>query len=192
MGTSEEAGKLDWLQALREGRSSACEQLYAFLRERVMPVMRAPPGVDREDVLADTASAVWQSIRLLRDETKFLPFVTTIARRIASRRRRDCARFETLPRESMLPPDAPVAHANMESDEVLQILSSALRQSDQRLFRLLYVQGASSAEVQATLHISPETLRKRKHRLRLRLRQAASQATRPAPSAGAERLPEHT
>lgn len=168
-----ECEKLEWLPALRAGDASACEQLYSFIGDRVVPRLPLPPGVNREEVVTDTASTVWLSIKSLRDESKFFSFVATIARRIASRRRRECSRFAALPEEVLLPPEDAVAPANVEREELLKLLLGALRGGDQQLFRLIYVVGADSAEVQDALDVSPEILRKRKHRLHLRLRHAA-------------------
>ena len=73
-----------------------------------------------------------------------------------------------------MPPEAPVAPENLERDELLEVLLGALRRGDEQLFRLLYVIGAQNTEVEDALRVSPEILRKRKHRLHLRLRQAVT------------------
>ena len=170
--------KLDWLHALREGDASACEHLHSFVRDRVLPALPLPPGVNREDVLADTVSTVWLSIKSLREESKFFSFAATIARRIASRQRRECNRFAALPQEARLPIQEPVAPSSVERNEMLEILPAALQRSDQQLFKLLYIIGATSPEVQEALDISPEILRKRKHRLLLKLRHTVTQVER--------------
>ena len=169
--------KLEWLWSLRSGNATAFKELYTFIRDRIVPGLPLAPGVDSEDVVTDTASAVWLSLKSLRDESKFFSFVATIARRIASRRRRECARFVALPEEAYLPPEAPVAPENLERDELLEVLLGALRRGDEQLFRLLYVIGAQNTEVEDALRVSPEILRKRKHRLHLRLRQAVTRSS---------------
>ena len=178
-----ESSDKKWLCALRAGDATAFKLLYSFIDDRVVPRLPLPPGVNREEVVTDTASTVWLSIKSLRDDSKFFSFVRTIARRIASRRRRECARFVPLPEEVLLPPEDPVALENVEREELLKILLGALRMGDRQLFRLLYVLGADSAEVEDTLDVSPEILRKRKHRLHLRLRHAAARQTTAATKA---------
>jgi DNA-directed RNA polymerase specialized sigma24 family protein len=157
---------------LRDGNATACEELYSFIRDRIVPGLPLAPGVNSEEIVTDTASTVWLSLKSLRDDSKFFAFVSTIARRIASRRRRESARFMKLPDEVDLPPKEPVAPENVEREELLGVLVGALRNGDQQLFRLLYVLGAHSGEVQEALKVSPQILRKRKHRLHLRLRHA--------------------
>lgn len=170
---------LRWVTTLRSGGVNSCNQHYRFIQDRVLPTLTLPPGVSREELLADTASNVWLSLKSLRDDSKFFSFVATIARRVTWKRRREAARLIPLPEdESRLPVHEPVAEGNAERGETLDSLSRSLRRSDEQLFKLLYVLGASTSEVRTALKVSPEILRKRKHRLNLRLRDAAGDKQR--------------
>ena len=159
------------VERAKQGDSDAWNRIEAKVRQQVVHRLRLPPTVDPEEVASDTVTELWQGLHNLRDAGKLLNFATTVARRIALRIKKEQGRHLPLLTE-------PPAHSRenvaskVEGDELLHSLSSSLKGADEQLFKLLYVVGATSTEVQSGLGITGRVLRQRKHRLHQKLRQA--------------------
>jgi RNA polymerase sigma factor (sigma-70 family) len=162
-----------WLAELRKGDASAYRRLHGFLCRTVLPHMGLPSWLSREEVATDAASTVWMAMPTLADDAKFLAFVATITRRVIARRRREQRRHDDVlgawQERCRSQPSRPRA----ETDDALARLIKSVPRKDRALFTMLYVDGLSRDEIQATLGISSEVLRQRKHRLNQALRDAA-------------------
>jgi RNA polymerase sigma factor (sigma-70 family) len=159
----------EWVAQVRAGDPIAYAKLYSCVRERIVSRLSLPPHVDPEEVVLDTVSILWKALKRLRDDQKLLSFATTVARRVASKKHRAQRKMFSLQKDpGVIRQD--LTSQNLEREELLGTLSSSLKAADRQLFRLLYVSGASSPELQAELGISAEVLRKRKFRLNARLR----------------------
>ena len=156
---------------LKAERPEAWLYLYALVRSRLVSRIHSRLGIDAEEIICDSVSEVWQSLRRLRDDQCFLAYLSTIVRRTAARQA--TKRFTALSQsftKNVAAPDP--SRNNIEADELLGGLCQRLKKSDLKLFYLLYVTGASSGEIEGRLGIAPEVLWKRKHCLRLKLRRA--------------------
>ncbi|MCZ6794006.1 MAG: sigma-70 family RNA polymerase sigma factor [Planctomycetota bacterium] len=159
----------DCVRQARDGNAASWKRIEHAIRQTVLPRLQLPPHLDPDELLADTLSEVWRAIDTLRDDAKLLSFAATIARRLASRMKKQTDRHRSLQREPTAPQREPGAQ-NVEGEEFLHSLTHSLREADRQLFRLLYVVGATSEEVQSSLGISGSLLHQRKHRLRRKLR----------------------
>jgi len=168
MANPSESRLVESVQQARAGDGDAWTELDARIRTRVS-TMPLPRHVDPEEVASETVADVWQALRALRDDQKVVNFAMTVARRVAARKCSESKRHAQLPVEPVAP-DAPVAERNAESEELLDRLSGTLESADRKLFRLLYVVGASPDELADELGVSGGRLRKRTFRLREKLR----------------------
>ena len=161
-----------WVQRARAGDADVWSEIDSRIRDSVVARLRLPASVDREEVAAETTADVWKALRTLRDEQKLLSFAATVARRVASRKRREQSRHLPLEAEpeSSTPQDG--IGESLDRRELIGKLESSLASADRQLFQLLYVLGKSSAELQAELGVSGRLLRQRKHRLHNKLRRA--------------------
>jgi RNA polymerase sigma factor (sigma-70 family) len=156
----------------RNGDQAAWVQIESCVRTEVVPRLRLPPQVDSEEVVTDTLATLWTSLRRLKNSQRFLSFAGTVARRVVARRRRDLRRFSPLLSEPVASSGGE-GSANLEREELLTRLHDSLRSADLKLFRLLYIAGASADDLARALGVDRCVLRKRKHRLHKRLRGAA-------------------
>ncbi len=78
---------------------------------------------DARDLLGDVVLAAYDELDRLRDEDAFRPFVLTIARRMATRKRERAQRFEPLPSNAH---DVLPAQSNPEIDADVALLYEAL------------------------------------------------------------------
>lgn len=161
----------EWLDRARAEDPEALHWLYSVVRREVVTKVSFPPQVDPEELTSETVTALWTGIHRLRDPAKILRFARTVAKRIVSRKARELARFVPLNTEPATS-SVDVPGRNIEGEELLGALSATLSAADQKLFRLLYVLGASNPEVQSDLGLSAPLLRKRKYRLNQKLRKA--------------------
>lgn len=155
---------------LRRGESSAWVRLQAEIDKYLSRVVGRLGEADQEEVLCDTVSYVWESLRRLREDRKLMPFARTIARRLARKWIRERRRFHPLQSEPIAEDDR--ADRQVEARELHTTIVGAVERTNERLFRLLYVLGASSIEVQHELGVSGPGLRKRKHVLHKGIRRA--------------------
>jgi DNA-directed RNA polymerase specialized sigma24 family protein len=155
---------------LRRGEVAAWACLQAEIDKFLSRILGRLGEADQEEVLCDTVSYVWQSLRRLREDRKLIPFALTIARRLARKWIRQRSRFERLRSEPAAEDDC--ADRQIEALELHQTIVRAVERSNERLFRLLYVLGADSLEVQNELGVTGPGLRKRKHVLHKTLRRA--------------------
>lgn len=172
-GSDPTTSLVECVRQARAGDASSWKRIESEIRRTVFARLQLPVQLDPEEVLNDTLSELWRAFHTLRDDDKLLSFATTVARRVAARMKRQ--RSPLLPLRSE--PEvrgSELAQRNVEGEELLRSISHSLKEADRQLFRLLYVVGATSKEVQSDLGISPTLLRQRKHRLHKRLREVTS------------------
>lgn len=175
----------DLVQALRSGDAAAWSSLQATVRDAVLSRIPRAEGLDREEVLTDVTTTLWLSLKSLRDSSKLLAFTATIARRVVAGKLKSRRRHVPLTSDPPAWSEEP-ASRNLESQELLHRMVGSLEGADKALFKLLYVAGASSEEVQKTLSVSPGIFRQRKHRMHRRMQKAAGCSLAPV-SGGAGR-----
>jgi len=154
---------------LSDGDPTAWAELYTYVLNRVLPRCGLSRWIDTDEVACDTVAAVWATLARLRDDQKLIAVATTIARRVAARKIQSSRRYTELRSEPATPRDDAM-QGNVEAEESLKAMLRPLSDSDRRLFRLIYVLGARSEQIEAELGISSGALWKRTHRLRKRLR----------------------
>ena len=163
----------DYVLCARRGDSAAIAGLYLYLRQHLLPRLGAyrQRTLDPEDLLTEVMLRRWRNLDRLRQPGKLLAYARQIARTIAydslRRQQRDVEALARYRQRLMTPH---VASASLEADELLQLLIAALNPQEAELFRQLYVVGASDREIQATMCISYNLLRLRRHRLHRKLR----------------------
>jgi RNA polymerase sigma factor (sigma-70 family) len=161
------------VQLAKEGDPAAWTYIKSEVRDLIGTRMWLPRHIDPDELATDTVSELWQALRKLRDDAKFLSFALTVARRRAGRMKREQGRHLPLTTDPEVHrADLNVGSTNLEGEEFLHSMCASLKSSDKQLFRLLYVVGATSSEVQSSLGISGDRLRRRKHSLHQKLRQA--------------------
>ena len=161
----------DFIRQLRAEERGTWLSLRSLISAQVLSRIPVPSHVDREELLSDTVTAVWQSLATLRDDRKLLAFATTIARRLILKRARESKRFLSLSVEPKAPIDDRAAR-NLEAEELYKIMLNSLKSADEILFQLLYVVGANHRQIQAEMEVSSQALRKRKCLLLKKLRAA--------------------
>ena len=162
------------VQRAKEGEPAAWVHIKVKVHELIRSRLRLPRHIDPDELATNTVSELWQALKKLRDDAKFLSFALTVARRQVFRMKRDQERHLPLTSDPAVHgADLDVGSKNLEGEELLHSICSPLKDSDKQLFRLLYVVGATSSEVQSSLGISGGRLRRRKHRLHQKLRQAS-------------------
>jgi len=172
-GVTETPGQLTRsVRRAKKGDSAAWTHIKSRVRELIGSRLQLPRHIDPDELATDTVSELWQALRKLRDDAKFLSFALTVARRQACRMKREQERHLPLASDPAVHrADVNVGSKNLEGEEFLHSMCASLTGSDKQLFRLLYVVGATSSEVQSSLGISGGRLRRRKHRLHQKLRQ---------------------
>ena len=157
----------------REGDQRAWNEIDSEIRRSVVARLPLPRHVDRDEVSADTVSEVWKALRNLRDDQKLLAFAATVARRVAAKKMREGSNYLPLIEEACLGETSDVAEtvqSRLDHESLVGRLSSSLKAADRKLFRMLYVAGKSTEEVQSELGIPGSIVRQRKHRLHQRLK----------------------
>jgi len=171
MSIADDQRLTECLRRARDGDDSVWTEIDDRLRHDIVTKLRFPPDVDPDEVATDALSDVWQALRSVRDDQKIVGFALTVARRVAARKHREATRHVPL----LCDPPArieDIAERNAAGDELLGRLAEPLAAFDRKLFRLLYVLGASKAELEQELGLSGSRLRKRKFMLREKLRRS--------------------
>lgn len=154
------------LAGLQEGRRpDRLAELDRILRPRLRAYFNAhgTPGGDADDLVQACLVRVYRSIDGLRDMSRFLPWLFTIARNVRfshlARRQRDAAGS---PLTDPVATDAPDPEREAMARERLRRAQSAIEQlpAQQRQCLLLQVrEGLSYEDIGATLTLSPFTVR---------------------------------
>ena len=150
------------LLRLKAGDESAWRVLYALV-EGLVKHLAVPPGVNRDDLVADTVSVVFERIETVRDESCLASFCRRIADRVAWRLQQSSRRTRDLD------PDARIGQdpwGQMERDDILQRVIERLPSNDWELLRATRFQRGQRKDIAKALDISPAELSRRVYAMR--------------------------
>ena len=128
------------------------------------------------EITQEAFARAFEKLDDLRDEDKFLPWVTTIAINYGySKARLDTLRFNELPPDDLagyaLKPVFPVPQQT-ERDNFVSDWAGTLGESEQRIFMMKYYYGMTNAAISKEMGVSLSTVKRRLSSLRAKLKDA--------------------
>jgi RNA polymerase sigma factor (sigma-70 family) len=168
--------------ALRQQKPGAFDQLYADCGERVWRFLVRLAGAGAEDLFQETWFAAARNCHRLREGTRILPWLFTIARnkhknglRSWARRTRAGQDLRSLERRAEVPLDEQV-HTLRQADRT-RLAFACLPEAHREVLLLCLVEGLDTATVASTLACSEAAVRKRLSRARHELAKACGRQT---------------
>jgi RNA polymerase sigma-70 factor (ECF subfamily) len=160
----------DLVFALRQRKPGAFDLVYARYSERVWRFLARLAGTGAEDLFQETWFAAARHCHRLREGTRLLPWLFTIARNKHKNRLRSAARWaraelelQSLERSSELPDEQ--AHTHREAERTGAAFLR-LPEAHREILLLCLAEGLDTATVARTLGCSEPVVRKRLSRAR--------------------------
>ncbi|MBX3188426.1 MAG: RNA polymerase sigma factor [Labilithrix sp.] len=173
-----DAGESELVDRLRRGDTSAFDRTYTLYHPRVFSFLLRLSG--RRDTAEDLAQETWMKLAraapTLREDTRLVPLLFTIARNAFLSHRRwamlDLSRLVTFGLEAALADPADAPDAQHERSRAIALLEAALADvpvASREVLLLVGVEGMDQEEVARILGITYDALRQRLSRARSQL-----------------------
>jgi RNA polymerase sigma-70 factor, ECF subfamily len=164
----------DLVLALRARKPGAFDQLYQQYHDRIWRFLARLAGESAEDLFQETWLAAARHVHRLREDTRLLPWLFTIARNKHRNSVRTWLR-QSRQRQALVAPKiaAPVpldekVHAHRQAEQT-GLAFSRLPQAQREVLLLCVVEGFALAEVAQILECTDQAVRKRLSRARQEL-----------------------